>query len=58
MSIGELGGTGIDQDRTFRKPQNVSTNELHSLLSFSGYPAEFEGQAVKLSALDLLNVFV
>ena len=41
LSIGELGGIDMDLDKVFRQPQDVSIDELHSLLKFSGYPEPF-----------------
>ena len=41
LSIGELSSIDIDLDNIFRKPQNVSIDDLNSLLKFSGYPEPF-----------------
>ena len=41
LSIGELGGTAVDLESTFRNPQNVSKDGLETLLKFSGYPEPF-----------------
>jgi hypothetical protein len=35
LSIGELGGTTVDLESTFRNPQDVSKDGLDALLKFS-----------------------